>query len=124
MTKIENWQSMKLTKGQQELVADNEIVIRVVFNKIARQYNLTEPYDNFYSDAAIYLCKAAIYAFIRRSKRVPLSRLLCDTVLYLLSNSLKVIGLCPHLSASIILFYAFTINACLSNRSEILCHDN
>jgi len=61
MARIEDWQSMRLTKGQQKLVADNEIVIRVVFNKIARQYNLTEPYDNFYGDAAIYLCKAALY---------------------------------------------------------------
>jgi RNA polymerase sigma factor (sigma-70 family) len=61
MARIENWQSMILTKEQQKLVADNECVIRAVFKKFAREYNLTEPNDNFYGDAAIYLCKAALY---------------------------------------------------------------
>lgn len=56
-----DWQNMKLTKEQQKLVADNERVIGAVFKKFAHICNLRESYDDFYGDAAIYLCKAALY---------------------------------------------------------------
>ena len=52
---IMNHQENKLTKEQQKLVAENEYIIKYVFNKLHTIQN----YDDFYGNAAIGLCEAA-----------------------------------------------------------------
>lgn len=55
----ENSQDIKLTKEQQQLVIDNQIVIGAVFKNFVRTYKPMVIYDDFYGDAAIALCRAA-----------------------------------------------------------------
>ena len=53
-----NQQNIKLTKEQQQLVADNERVIGAVFHGV-RRYNPAQRYEDIYGDAALGLCRAA-----------------------------------------------------------------
>lgn len=53
-----NWQDIRLTKEQQQYVADREWLISYMYNKKFRF--LKAPYDFYYGYAAIGLCKAAI----------------------------------------------------------------
>lgn len=54
----ETLQYIKLTKWQQKLVTDNEVVIGAAF-KFVRKKRPTVLYDDIYGDAAIGLCRAA-----------------------------------------------------------------
>ena len=55
-----NPQYIKLTKEQQQFVADNVKIIGATFKRFVRKYHLTwDSYDDFYGDAAIGLCEAA-----------------------------------------------------------------
>ncbi len=56
---MENLTEIKLTPKQQQLVAENEKVIGVVYKKVVCKYNPTVSYDEIFGDAAIGLCKAA-----------------------------------------------------------------